>query len=41
MQSMSTAIHNAWEEAGHAPKGNSKDTVPGPHRNLSPGEARI
>ena len=25
----------------YAPKGNSKDTVPGPHRNLSPEEARI
>jgi hypothetical protein len=41
MKSISTAIHNAWEQAGRVPKGNNKDTVPGPSRNLSPGEARI
>jgi hypothetical protein len=41
MKSISTAIHNAWEQAGHVPKGKNKDTAPGPRRNLSPGESHI
>ena len=41
MKSISMAIHNAWEQAGHMPKGKNKDSAPGPCRTLSPGEVRI